>query len=512
MTIDDSTPLWRSTGLVLAYAPAAAILNLLPHWHPLLFASGADLYFLPTLAAHDYAAALIWTLVLTGAVLLVVTSIAKSSNRWAPWLMVGFSGLLALNALDFLRAATFDSTATAALPWAAAVAGAAGLIVLAIWRLRGPSAVATTSALAIALFAPLALTTVAQGFVHCVALLLDPEPPTLASAAGDPPSQPAVRVAWLIFDELDRRVLTREDAPYTYPHFESLRDRSVDLTHVLPPGGLTIRAMPSYWLGRRLASSRAQGLTALKIRLEGDGPELPISEFKTIFEELAEAGVATGVVGYYHPYCRLFAAQLSHCATYHGRTLLYYKTETLLESLLTAPRGFYPGRWRRVFISVFERSRDTALELLADPTLDFVLVHLNMPHPPGIYDPETGELRTLGARLSFEGNLVLADLTLGLIKDRMRETGLWDRTVLIVGADHGLRTLQGFDSEPGAVPLIVHLPGQQETLPVDDPVDALLTRPLILALLRGEVSTPAEVAFFLRATSINPESAGISGR
>ena len=311
-----------------------------------------------------------------------------------------------------------------------------------------------------------------------------------------------MRVAWIIFDELDGRILLRPDAPYAYSNFNDLRQRSVDVRRARPPGGGTIRAMPSYWLGRRIESGRAADISLLQVQLEPGGEEISISELDTLYEEVSESGFTTGLMGFYHPYCRLFGESLDRCTTFYVSSL-FTSSDSFLESFRSLSIGLYPNWLRRVYIAIFESGRDEALDLVADPDLDFVSLHFNLPHDPPIYDPESGEMQSVGIGLRYEGNVVLADLTLGLIEERIRAAGLGDRTALIVSADHGWKPFKGFDTEPGAVPLIIHLPGQQESLMIDEPIDSLLTRSLILALMRGEVGTSAEVASFLKETAID---------
>jgi len=507
---NEAAPLWRRTQLLIAYALGAAVLNLLPHWRALLFADGRDQYFLHTPAAHDYIATLLWTFLIAGVVFIMARLIARSSSRWSPWLFVALTGLLAVNALEFVRIVYFTNATAAWLHSGAAVGGVLSLVLIAIWRVCGLRAesLATTLAIVLAVASPFALSTVVQGLARSASLALDPERLTLA-AAGEPPASARAlpRVAWVIFDELDQRVLTDADAPYPYPHFDSFRARSVEMRQAIPPGGRTIQAMPSYWLGRRLVGSRADGPTSLQLRLVEGGEEIPFSDFHNLFEEIAEDGFESGAVGFYHPYCRLFRTSLRRCASYHGSTPLYFETETLWESFQASLRAFYATWRQRVIVNLLDRIRDAALTMLANPALDFVAIHFSIPHEPPIYDPESDELGGLGPGLRFEGNVVLADKILGLIEERMRAAEVWDDSVLIVGSDHGWGRLAGFDSEPGAVPFLVHMPGQTEGLSVDEPVDALLTRKLILALLRGELATPTEVASFLRSTSLDTNPA-----
>ena len=48
--------------------------------------------------------------------------------------------------------------------------------------------------------------------------------------------------------------------------------------------------------------------------------------------------------------------------------------------------------------------------LIRDQSIDFVFIHLPVPHPPGIYDRRAGHQRPTG---TYIDNLALADRTLG---------------------------------------------------------------------------------------------------
>src|SRR5579862_5148821 len=74
--------------------------------------------------------------------------------------------------------------------------------------------------------------------------------------------------------------------------------------------------------------------------------------------------------------------------------------------------------------------------LLRDSSIRFVYVHLDVPHPPGIYDRHAHRFATDG---SYLDNLALADVALGQMLDTLEKTPAWPRTTLIVCGDHSWR-------------------------------------------------------------------------
>jgi hypothetical protein len=113
--------------------------------------------------------------------------------------------------------------------------------------------------------------------------------------------------------------------------------------------------------------------------------------------------------------------------------------------LMTLPlvghfRGARPGEFQREEEIVrFSFLRTHALELAADRTAGLVLIHLPVPHPPAIYSRARGAFNAEDSA-SYLDSLALADRTLGELRAALEQSGLWDRTAVLVSADHGWRT------------------------------------------------------------------------
>jgi hypothetical protein len=99
----------------------------------------------------------------------------------------------------------------------------------------------------------------------------------------------------------------------------------------------------------------------------------------------------------------------------------------------------------------------------------------------------------------------------GELRRALEQSGLWDRTALLITADHGLRPgawigRLGWTEEldrltgrqdPVTVPFILKLPGQTSPAVVEKSFSNVLAADLGLAVLRGTISTSDQAAAWL---------------
>jgi len=158
---------------------------------------------------------------------------------------------------------------------------------------------------------------------------------------------------------------------------------------------------------------------------------------------------------------------------------------------------------RRSQLAAFRNLREAALEYASDPRLDFIFLHLPIPHPLGIFDRHTKKLST-ASDANYLDNLVLADQTIAEIRQAVRRAGLEKITALVVSSDHSMRNhWRKFPFWSGemerlfsarnrkAIPLFVHVPGKK--LPsYNGPLHALVLFDLLKDLLRGKPPRPSD--------------------
>jgi arylsulfatase A-like enzyme/lipopolysaccharide biosynthesis regulator YciM len=152
-------------------------------------------------------------------------------------------------------------------------------------------------------------------------------------------------------------------------------------------------------------------------------------------------------------------------------------------------------------LSLGQVQRDGALTLdaaerwLSQRTSDrvFLFVHFYEPHKP--YTPPA----RFAEYAPYDGEIAYADELVGRLLDRLRTDRLFDRSTIVLLADHGEGLGDHGEQEHGMflyqetmhVPLIVKLPGQHTGRRVADPVQHIDVAPTLLALVR--IPKPADL-------------------
>jgi hypothetical protein len=481
----------------LLVALSAANLNLLPVWNELLYLREDQLYFTPMATRSDFGWLLVSWLVLATGIGALLRAVDRGCAdrlraRLAVWVLLG------VNPLNFVRVQmgiTLDMLSASAV--AGVLAASAVLIVVA---LRTPRSILTGVEFVVLVLSPLCLTNAAQAVWNASPLSQRPSlvSPLIPSAAS-PPSRSLQRVVWIVFDELDGRMLFRErDGRAETPAFDALRSEANFYSRVSPPGGHTIEAMPSLWLGERVVRSRPRGASELDVELESRPGWRPLTQQPHLFRQAYASGARIGLVGFYHPYCRLFGSVAKTCSSGSFAVTRGWQPRDASEVLRAQWRALTP-LWRRaVYLATHRHLAEQARAGAVDPDLDFVAIHLGIPHNPPIFDAARGELTWFRPGIGYRDNLALADRTLAEITEAMRAAGIWHDTALVVSSDHGWRDRDGYDREAaGAVPLFVKMPGQVHGQVDRRNFDALVVPRMLRALWLDELSEPGALATWM---------------
>lgn len=454
--------------------------------------------------------------------------LARRSER--PPVLVGIR-LLFLVALLVIAAVigrglqpTRGPLATEPAPWswtavlAGVAVGLAALYVAGRWH----RPLARAGVQLVLVLSPFVLVTGAQAV-----WMARPQPPAAQVQPGNRPpalrprSPAAPRVLWLVFDGLDQR-LAFDERPkgLALPEFDRLRRESLVASRALPVSTATLVSLPSLLTGRTITYCDPQGPDELMVYTEGSAEAVPLSRQPTVFSRARELGVESGLAGWFHPYCRLFSSQLTVCAQWPFRFtgeprsvsvrmrdaagMMLWSLPFADEFFFVDPLGLelfptrsFRGEHRRKHEGVLERARAMA----ADPALGLVFVHSPVPHGPGIYNRHSGQPGApADPKEWYLGNLALTDRTLGDLRRALEQAGLWERTAIVVTADHSLGASASFDGKRDPrVPLLVHLPGQAVSLTYKPPLRTVVLHDLVLALLSGEVRNADQVARWLEA-------------
>lgn len=405
------------------------------------------------------------------------------------------------------------------------------LFVFAVAR-YGLNRVARSAALAALVLSPFGLVALAQGtwltvkYGRPVWSERTPAARVEAAGAGRP------RVVWLIFDELGEWP-TFEGRPegLRLPEFDRLRDESLFASNAFPPAGHTSQSIPALLTGRLVSAVRPAGPSELSVTLAGTDTPADWSTLPNVFNDARAAGFDSALVGWYHPYCRVIGDRLTFCRWEPASQRIDAKKLSLTFNLLRQELGLLKlipssgnyvdaGRagleqrslefLKEGHLADYRELSSAAEAAVADGRYGLTLIHLPVPHPPAIYDRARGEFDTRGAG-SYLDNLVLADRTLGTLRRRMEEAGLWENTTVVLSSDHWWRTdywggrpfwsagdeaLRGGRSDH-RIPFLVKLAGGQGANVYEAPFNTVLTHDLLLDLLGGKVRTQADLTAWL---------------
>jgi hypothetical protein len=246
-----------------------------------------------------------------------------------------------------------------------------------------------------------------------------------------------------------------------------------------------------------------------------------------VFDSARDLGLNTALVGWFHPYGRLLNQSLTRCYWTPGWLHAGIEERSNPQPLVDAMwdrlhlqfadlpvighlPGLFPGIYQRQEkIERFSWLRHRALEMVSDPTIGLVFIHLPIPHPPAIYSRTSGTFTPQG-RIGYLDSVALVDRTLGELRRTMERSGLWERTAVLVSADHGWRThLWRGDAEwtsdeeaashqnTSGVPFVVKLPGQTSGVVYSKPFNTILTRRLITVILNGQLRDPSALPDFV---------------
>ena len=313
----------------------------------------------------------------------------------------------------------------------------------------------------------------------------------------------ARRVLWIVYDEMDQRTAFDErPGDLRLPAFDRLRDESLAASSALPPADRTERSMPAFLTGLRVGDARLVGRNQLRLQVVGRAEPFVWSGADTIFARARALGVNTGLAGFFLPYCAMIGDSLTTCqwqpCVTCGRLTGVFGN-SLGESMWHQASELAPQYGRRRHMAAFRTLQQASLALATDASIGLALLHLPVPHEPGIYDRARSDfsIRT-AAGDAYAHNLALADRSLGELRAAIDSAGLSDKTTVMVFGDHGRRShVDGESIADPRVPFLVKMAGQSQGVRYSAPVDLLRVHDLTLEILSGRVSTADDVSGWL---------------
>jgi len=354
----------------------------------------------------------------------------------------------------------------------------------------------------------------------------------------------APRVVWLLFDEFDQRLAFDErPASLKLPELDQLRAESLVANRVLQQADFTIVAIPSLLSGRPFEGYRAINARTLLVLPPGSKQPFRWGDQPNLFQQARRLGANTSLTGWDLPYCRMIGNSLVHCFDQTGgRTPFAVQWEmqasekSVGESVAfefwsqtqNLRDFFHPGSRavstdasdafvQRKQLQQFLILRDHAYREISDPQMDFVFVHLPIPHPFAIYDRKLADF-ALNSHTSYLDNLALVDRTVGEVRRTLERAGLWESTILMVTSDHALRPRiwqDRYDWTPEiadlmkrggspTVPFMLKLTGHHPAAVYEPFISNVTAAQLSVAALSGNVTTPQQAADWLMRQSEQP--------
>jgi hypothetical protein len=337
------------------------------------------------------------------------------------------------------------------------------------------------------------------------------------------------RIIWILLDELSyQQVYGHRFHTLSLPAFDQLAKQSTVFTHAVPAGIMTEIVMPSLIAGTPVDQiqplSTGNGLTLrnpLTKRWQIFDPH------DTVFHDALNAGYTTAIAGWYNPYCRILPEVLDQCfwtfdelapnkmlpQASFARNIL---NPLLLSVMNRLPSAITHGNKAEDFvakthISDYRQISDAADRLLQNPSFDFILIHMAVPHPGGIYNRATHSFTIRNS--SYIDNLALADSYLAHVRSLLESTGQWDSSSVVIMGDHSWRTQLLWASKPDWTPeeqqasnggqfddrpaYIVKLPEQKDGTTINTPFAAVNTRMLFNAIMKKRIVSTEDLSSWI---------------
>jgi hypothetical protein len=336
------------------------------------------------------------------------------------------------------------------------------------------------------------------------------ERPPIAGALTSP--ELPRRVVWVIFDEMDYGLAfgANRDAATRLPNFDRLASYAVDATEAYTPGRDTLYSIPALLTGTALSGVAFDHRNMLNL-IDQHGKTHAFTATNSLFARLPGGVGSASVLGFYHPYCKVFPDLQSCHSTYLGNAGRWFDSLTFFsEAVFSASRHSnwamqYLPEWLLFEFDPMFRATSELLSRL-DGTLEnqrssLDFIHLNLPHLPNAYVQRLMRAPIKNETEAYRQNLVGADMVLGRIVHELEAKTKEQNILLIVSSDHWLRT---HSQHPASVPFFAWNVGTHSGQRLSQPVSTVHTSQLVLDFLDGKINSQPEIALSLGQRPLFP--------
>lgn len=337
-----------------------------------------------------------------------------------------------------------------------------------------------------------------------------PKPEELSLPFPNGPKAPSPhRVVWVIFDEWDQRVtFDRRPPGLALPHIDAFAKNAVVATQAYSPAGATALSIPSILTGRYVEDVKFGGSDSLLVQAAGETTHLDFRRMPNLLTEAATVGKRVAIVGWYHPYSRLFPHN-DHFWVRWGAAVggQMFRANTVFGALHAQLRFvFAPHTARQSHADLYAKLHAAARLAVASRAVDVAFIHYPIPHLPGIYDRER---QVLSARISFNAgdlyadNLALVDQTLGQLMADLDTAGLRGCTTVVLSSDHWWRTADVVDGQLDyRIPLMLQMGSDREGKTCTTRINTVSATPIIAEILGGLVNDHNTILARLQAAEV----------
>ncbi len=325
---------------------------------------------------------------------------------------------------------------------------------------------------------------------------------------------PTRRVVWIIFDELDYGETLGDDTAAgraRMPNLFRLQDGAVSARQAWLPAKDTGESIPSLLSGQPIRGTVYDGRGGLVLRtLKGDQR---FTEANSVFARLPDGPASAAIVGYLHPYCKVFPS-VGYCSSYYlgniGRWFdgltFFSETAVALGRWLPGVAASMPSGVLHAFRPMYRITDDmlqTLPTLLSREDVALTFIHLNVPHYPSDYAAQVLHLPpTHDNRETYQQNLPLVDRLIGQIEAQLRGTSAGRETLLVVSSDHWHRL--NSPTLARRIPFIAWHVGETAPVAITEPISTVNTSALVVDFLNARITTHPELARWWRNQPVYP--------
>jgi len=309
-------------------------------------------------------------------------------------------------------------------------------------------------------------------------------------------SEEKTPVHLIIFDGMSHEVLNHPDLKHLFPNFNSvLASDCFVFEDAYSPGRPTIESIPKLLTGIKYDRFR-EYYSQFFISQSGNQEfkNLPIDN--SLFHVMQLYGYNNVLIGDGLPYCNLFGNQLTYGKSYSSYSRMSQVLPMPFSTLLFIKYRHY----RNNFINIFTKYLS---KIESFPKNTFYFIHFISPHPPFVFDSQGPvnrywEYILKGGAYNYKENYIEAlrydDKKLGEIIQKLKEAKLYDRSLIIITADHNdpiarslLQSSSGKSYDGTHVPLFIKTPFQNDKIVVTKRVNIINMNKLLLKFLQSNV-------------------------